>query len=254
MLPNLVVIGARRCGTSSLYFYLGSHSEITMSREKELMFFVDPERWARGVGWYESCFAGASTPVRGEASPQYPNYPENPDAAERMHSVIPEAKLIYLVGDPIERILSHYVADYADGAEKRPLAEALMPVDTNKYVAGSSYHLQLEQYVHHYPADQIFVLSKERLSRERRSTPRRGVPVPGRRPRLRLSQLRPGQEPLERSAPHPAAFRAQEADAPKAGRPGSMAGQGARQARPLFPAGERGQATGGGPRAEGAPH
>jgi hypothetical protein len=170
MLPNLIVIGAGKCGTSSLYYYLGQHPEITMSREKELDFFVSEPRWRRGVEWYESCFAGASTPVRGEASPQYTTYPRHRAVAERMRSVLPEANLIYLVRDPIERMLSAYVDIYAERGEEKPFAEAVTPLGTNRYVWESSYHMQLEQFLRHYPAERILVLSLEELLRRRRAT------------------------------------------------------------------------------------
>jgi hypothetical protein len=170
MLPNLIVIGAGKCGTSSLYYYLGQHPEITMSQEKELLFFSSAPRWQRGVEWYERCFDGASTPVCGEASPQYTSYPFNQGVPERMHSVVPGAKLIYLVGDPIERMVSAYVERYAERLEERPFAEAVTPPHTSHYVLESSYHMQLEQYLRHYPAEQILVLSREELLRGRRAT------------------------------------------------------------------------------------
>ena len=100
MLPNFIIIGAGKCGTSALYYYLHHHPEVQMSRVKELRFF-NGEKWNQGLGWYESNWDGSSAPVRGEASPGYTTYPEPSDTATRMHDVIPDAKLIYLVRDPI---------------------------------------------------------------------------------------------------------------------------------------------------------
>ena len=127
-----------------------------MSRVKELRFFVGESRWKRGVEWYERQFAGASTPVIGEASPQYTTYPMNRGVAERMSSVIPSAKLIYLVRDPIERIASAYRDAWAEHREKKGFSDAVL-ADGNRYLAESSYSQQLEQYLRHYPADQILV-------------------------------------------------------------------------------------------------
>ena len=67
MRPNLIIIGAMKCGTTSLHFYLDQHPEIGMSTKKETDFFTD-RVWGRGVEWYEQHFEGG-TKIRGEASP-----------------------------------------------------------------------------------------------------------------------------------------------------------------------------------------
>src|SRR5919108_5987197 len=108
MLPNLIIIGAQKCGTSALHHYLGLHPDIFMSHEKELNFFMQRKNWDKGRAWYESMFPCNAT-VRGEASPGYTDYPTEPRVAERMHSLIPDAKLIYIVRHPIERMISQYV-------------------------------------------------------------------------------------------------------------------------------------------------
>jgi Sulfotransferase family len=69
MLPNLIVIGAERCGTTTLHRYVGSHPQVFMSRQKELDFFVAEQNWARGRRWYERKFPVA--PIRGESSPSF---------------------------------------------------------------------------------------------------------------------------------------------------------------------------------------
>src|SRR6187399_2211355 len=55
-LPNLIVIGAQKCGTSGLHYYLSLHPEIWMSRPKELNFFLEERNWPRGVDWYRDHF------------------------------------------------------------------------------------------------------------------------------------------------------------------------------------------------------
>ena len=55
-LPNLIIIGSPKCGTTSLYYYLGLHPEIFMSREKELNFFMEERNWRRGLEWYQAQF------------------------------------------------------------------------------------------------------------------------------------------------------------------------------------------------------
>ena len=167
-LPNLIIIGAPKCGTTSLYFYLAHHPEVFMSRQKELNFFNG--QWHRGPEWYASWFANAETPVRGEASPRYTAYPHSADVAERMHSLVPDAKLIYLVRDPIERLLSQYVDRVAHGNEQRPFAETIRPSPRNSALNVSRYAMQLEQFLRHYPQEQILVVDHADLLARRRDT------------------------------------------------------------------------------------
>lgn len=77
MLPNLVVIGAHKAGTTSLQFYLGLHPQIQMSSPKELDFFLEKHNWKKGVEWYASHFHGPE-PVHGEGSPSYTLFPAGP--------------------------------------------------------------------------------------------------------------------------------------------------------------------------------
>ncbi|MFV1986238.1 MAG: sulfotransferase [Gemmatimonadota bacterium] len=167
-LPNLIVIGAMKCGTTSLYHYLGSHPEIGMSRTKELNFFVDSGNWERGIDWYASRFP-TDAPVRGEASPSYTDYPGRPEAPERMHACVPDAKLVYLVRDPIERMISHYVHSVSEEREDRTLEDALTAPGPNRYRDRSRYWTQLSRYLEHYPRERILVLQSERLAHDRRA-------------------------------------------------------------------------------------
>ena len=128
VLPNLIVIGAERCGTTSLHRYLGAHPEIFMAKSKELDFFVTELSWRKGRGWYEKQFRNGSR-VRGESSPSYTAYPVHEGVAERMAALVPDAKLVYLVRDPIERTLSGYHHQRALALENRPLADALSDVE-----------------------------------------------------------------------------------------------------------------------------
>jgi hypothetical protein len=164
-LPNLIVIGASKTGTTSLHYYLGLHPQIFMSREKELRYFE--QNWGRGVEWYQDQFrSGQNHLIRGETSPQYTEYPRTSGVPERMHALIPDAKLLYVVRDPFARLLSHFVF-LAPGKD---LTRALDPIETNRYVAESRQCWQLEQYLPYYPLSQILVISAEDLRHARRTT------------------------------------------------------------------------------------
>ena len=170
-LPNLVIIGAMKSATTSLNHYLAAHPEIHMAARKELDFFVAEENWGKGLDWYRSWFS-TDRRIIGEASPNYTIFPFRRGVPQRMHSVIPGAKLIYLVRDPIQRMISHYVHARFMRRENRPIDEALTEAD-NWYLHRSLYFEQLEQYAPYYDASRILVLSSEELLADRAGTLRR---------------------------------------------------------------------------------
>ncbi|MBA2255142.1 MAG: sulfotransferase [Chloroflexi bacterium] len=163
-LPNLVVIGAMKCGTSSFHEYLDAHPAVAMSRPKELDFFLGPPRgsWAQGVAWYAGHF-DAGSPIRGEASPNYSKWPMYDGVPERMHALLPDAKLIYLVRDPIERIVSHYLHAVSAGRERRSIDAALADLQDNWYVTCTRYAMQVGRFLEGYPRDRVLILAAEEL-------------------------------------------------------------------------------------------
>ncbi len=171
MLPNLVIIGAMKCETTSLRYYLRAHPEIAMA-PGGLNFFVDEGNWHRGPAWYGAQFGTAA--VRGDTSPRYANYPLTREVPERMHALLPDAKLLYIVRDPIERLVSHYCHYYAAGEEHRPLVDALRDVDgdpeRNPYVCRGLYFMQLERFLHWYGPDRILVCYQDDLRENRLAT------------------------------------------------------------------------------------
>lgn len=167
-LPNLIVIGAQKCGTSGLHYYLSLHPEVSMSRPKELNFFIEERAWPRGLDWYRGHFDPAAN-VRGETSPNYTAFPQHKGVPERMHSILPDAKLIYTVRDPLERIAAHWVHNYAKRREKGDLAATLTHPNTS-YVARSRYAMQLERFLAFYERDQVLVLDQADLRYDRAAT------------------------------------------------------------------------------------
>jgi hypothetical protein len=169
-LPNLVVIGGLKCGTTSLHHYLNLHPEIEMSRPKELNFFVAELNWPLGREWYAAHFSGRAR-VRGESSPHYTNRPRFEGVAERMRSTLSDARLIYMVRDPIDRMLSHYLHNVGGGYDDRPLIQAFAP--ESAYVARSRYFFQLEPYLEAFGPERVEILAREELKRDRSAAMRR---------------------------------------------------------------------------------
>ena len=99
-----LVIGAMKCGTSSLHEQLSRRPNFFLSTPKEPNFFGDDDQFRKGTVWYESLFAGASPGQRcGESSTHYTKLPDHPHTVDRMHALIPGARLVYVMRHPIER-------------------------------------------------------------------------------------------------------------------------------------------------------
>ena len=178
-LPDFLVIGAQKAGTTALYAYLRWHPSIGGPFWKEVSFF--DRHWARGEAWYRGQF-----PLRrdgllvGEASPSYVFHPLAP---QRVYSVVPDTKLIVLLREPGDRAYSQYQHEVALGRERLSFEEALAAEDErlrgeverlsadprafsrewwdHTYAARGLYAEQLERWLEFFPRDQVFVHTTE---------------------------------------------------------------------------------------------
>lgn len=171
-LPDLIVVGGMKCGTTALHGYLGDHPQITMSDPKELNFFFGerpggPGNWWRGIDWYAQRFRSDAT-VRGDASPGYTS-PDHPEVAARAAAVVPHARVLYLARDPLDRAVSQYLHHRRDGDERRALADALLD-PASQYIARSRHAERLRPFLHHFPGDQVRVVEHADLLERRRAT------------------------------------------------------------------------------------
>ncbi len=169
-LPNLLIIGARKAGTTSLHEYLALHPQIFMSKTKELSFFDEHNRWRLGIDWYKSNF-DAAFPINGESSPQYARYPQTKGVPERIKTVLGSPKLIYAIRDPVERILSDYVQMVQSrgfAPERRSFEEILTTIESEseQYLECSSYFFQLSKYLPLFPRENLHVVVLERLQKD----------------------------------------------------------------------------------------
>jgi hypothetical protein len=184
MLPNFLVIGAMKSGTSSFAHYLGMHPEVFMSENKEPAFFSRPERFALGLSWYGSLFEDAGAAVaRGEASTGYTKYPAFSGTPERIAAAIPDVRLMYLVRHPIERIRSQYLHQVLRGQEKRTLVQ-IFADNGDHYLDLSRYSLQLDQYLEFFDREQLLVLTSDQLRTDRVETMNRAYEFIGVHPGL----------------------------------------------------------------------
>lgn len=170
MKPNFLIIGAARSGTTSLFKYLESHPDIFMSEIKEINFFSNDKYWQKGLDWYEQHFARATQKCVGEASTSYTSYPFRNQTPERIFKNLPDVKLIYLVRDPIDRFLSHYLHRVSRGSESREINDIIDNHPDDFLLTQGKYFLQLEQYLKYFPIDRIHLLSIENLKHDPEGT------------------------------------------------------------------------------------
>jgi Sulfotransferase domain len=169
VLPTYVIAGTVRSGTTSLHRLLRGHPGVFAAGEKELHFF--DRHFDRGVEWYADLFADARPgQVVGEATP---NYLYHPHAVERMASVIPAAKVVVLLRDPVDRAYSQYwmqrtsrheTLDFPDALAAEP--DRLASGDESdrayfSYVDRGRYLDQLRRLREHFPEEQTLVLLYE---------------------------------------------------------------------------------------------
>ena len=163
-LPTFVVIGAMKAGTVSLRHYLDEHPDVFLGRGGTLgepNFFIAEANWPRGRGWYESLFDGAGRATAiGECSPCYTWAHIYRGVPQRMAQVVPEARLVYLVRDPIARMQSMYMHQVSAGRERRRAEVALLD---DRYLGPSRYGFQLAAFLDHFDRSQVLVIASEVL-------------------------------------------------------------------------------------------
>jgi hypothetical protein len=171
MLPSFIVIGAMKAGTTSLFHYLSDHPQIFLHPRKEIGYFMWPEA-ERKPEAYEAFFTRApSGGFCGDISTGYTKYPQYTGVPERMAELTGEARLIYLVRNPVERVVSHYHHLLLMDPNLPEIDEA---VRTNPhYIEFSRYRMQLSLYEPHFDRDQILVVILEELLADKKAAMRK---------------------------------------------------------------------------------
>jgi hypothetical protein len=185
-LPDFLIIGAQKAGTTALYAYLRRHPAITGPSWKEVSYF--DRHYGRGEAWYRGNFPNrvrARGKLVGEASPSYIFHPLGP---ERAKALVPEARLVALVRHPVDRALSHYHHEVALGREPLRFEDALdaeedrlrgeeerLAADpsyfsrawwSHAYKSRGRYAEQLERWLAVFPREQLLILPSADLGGE----------------------------------------------------------------------------------------
>jgi len=185
-LPDYIIIGAQKAGTSSLQGYISRHPDVAVSSIKEIHFF--DHNFHKGAAWYRACFPDRRVSrhrITGEATPYYLFHPL---AAERVHAICPGVKLIVLLRNPVDRAYSHYNMEVTRRNETLEFKEAVdaehdrLAGETEKiltqplyksmahqhfsYCARGQYADQLKQWLKYFPREQIMILETGELRRQ----------------------------------------------------------------------------------------
>jgi len=157
MLPNFLIIGAEKGGTTWLYEKLRRHPEVYMPGVKELYFFNNDGGEGKTREWYEKHFEAA--PAIGEATPKY-MYDEH--APRRIADMVPDMKLIACLRHPTDRVYSHYWmnrgVDKIDYSFNKVVSQRREP-----YIGNGLYGEQLDRYLSYFDRDQLLILISEEV-------------------------------------------------------------------------------------------
>jgi hypothetical protein len=174
-LPDAIIIGAQKAGTTSLNRYLGDHPDIGIAKSKEVHYFS--MRFDNGMDWYQAHF-----PLRGKAATvveDSPSYLFHPEAPRRMKQILPRVKLIALLRNPVDRAFSHYQMNVRKGNEPLSFEEAIAAEservgdggDGNdqewrvasfvSYLRRGLYAEQLQRWLAVFARNQVLVLKSE---------------------------------------------------------------------------------------------
>jgi len=151
-----------KSGTTSLHNYLNTHPDISMSTLKEINYFSDDNLYLKGSCWYEEHFT--ENKIIGESSQSYSRKDEFPETAKRLYEYNPEAKIIYIIRDPWERLLSQYKEYQSAGDAPADLNKYLLSdIVNNDYVRCSCYGAQIDEYLKYFKLSQLYILTLENL-------------------------------------------------------------------------------------------
>lgn len=162
--PNLFLIGSMKSATTSLHNYLDIHPEIFMTKEpwKEPNYFVKEMNLSKGIEWYLSLFKERNSQrIIGESSTDYTKYPNYTDVYNRLHDFNANAKILYIMRDPIERAISQYWWEVEYSGEGRTMKNGILQ---NDWIMNTSYYAkQIKPYIDLFGRENIYTLTTEEL-------------------------------------------------------------------------------------------
>lgn len=177
-LPDFIIIGAQKSGTSSLYYYLSQHPQLTMSVEKEIHYYNYYLQHGKGLSWYKSFFPlriRSHNKKTGEASP---NYLYSEKAPAELKKDIPDVKLLVLLRNPIERAYSEYNMhvrqlkrkDFPTSFEAAIANDDLSLEGSRLYLVRGLYAQRIKNWLKHFALSQFLFIKSEDFFRDPKNT------------------------------------------------------------------------------------
>ncbi len=161
--PDFVIIGSMKSGTSTLAAQLAEQPGIFMASIDELNFFSDDQNYNKGLTWYEALFDTAlHSDIKGEVSTHYTKLPTYPEALPRLKMALPNARIIYIIRNPINRAISHYIHEWTMGVIQEDIAEAFEAHP--ELISYGCYARQIAPYIEAFGAENIFLTNLETMS------------------------------------------------------------------------------------------
>lgn len=162
--PDFIIVGAMKCATSTLQKQLSMQPGIFMTTPKEPNFFSDDDVYARGITWYRGLYSNAAaSDIVGEASTHYTKLPTYPRTIERLAAHCGgDVKFIYVIRDPVQRLVSHYMHEWSQRKVDGDIGGALER--RPELVAYSLYHDQILPYLETFGRNNVLLLCYERLA------------------------------------------------------------------------------------------
>ena len=158
--PDFVIVGAMKCGTSTLAAQMGLQDGIFMTTPKEPNYFSDDAVFAKGPGWYAALFDAAGPgDIKGEASTHYTKLPTYPRTLDRMAAALGQVRILYIIRNPVARAVSHYMHEWSMGGMSAGIAEeaAAHP----EMVDYGRYGMQIAPFVERFGRENVCLLSLE---------------------------------------------------------------------------------------------
>jgi hypothetical protein len=163
--PDFITIGAMKCGTSTLHDQLNRHASLYMTDPKEPNFFSDDDVYKQGTEWYYSLFDDAlGNQLKGESSTHYTKLPTYQHTVERMAELCPDVKCIYLMRNPVDRLVSHYIHEWTQKEISCDIDKAIS--SRSELVDYGRYFFQLNPFLDVFGKSAVLPVFLERMSRK----------------------------------------------------------------------------------------